>query len=308
MSGDGFQADVVRLPQTRPTWAVPLLLFLALLVVSALAFNLANLNTGAETPPIVTKPGDQPPSAGLGIDPAIVDILLVVFGGAFITATIYILLRGRVRSKKPMKPPSWWEVLVSVLGVVLIFALLFSWPRVVRAFQGATGTNTANATATASGNFTAWPASLGAPLGLFLALTVLVTILVLSYLLRRGAGWTVSVSGQDSRDSTARAVAASAVQTAIQELELGGDVRTAILGCFQRFCGLLGARGIGAQEPLTPRELEGLAVARLRVSHEASETLTSLFEEARYSEHPLGESDRARALESLAGIRTALEA
>src|SRR5213594_3543887 len=68
------------------------------------------------------------------------------------------------------------------------------------------------------------------------------------------------------------------------------------------------ARGITAQGALTPRELEGLAVERLHVSREASETLTTLFEEARYIEHPLGEADRHRAIESLAGIRVALGA
>src|SRR5438093_6191539 len=87
-----------------------------------------------------------------------------------------------------------------------------------------------------------------------------------------------------------------------------GDVRSVILACFHRFCALLGARGITAQGALTPRELEGLAVERLHVSREASETLTTLFEEARYSEHPLGEADRHRAIESLAGIRVALGA
>jgi len=106
----------------------------------------------------------------------------------------------------------------------------------------------------------------------------------------------------------ARHAAADAVQDAIEELEVGGDVRSVILACFHRFCALLGARGITAQGALTPRELEGLAVERLRVSRDASETLTSLFEEARYSEHPLGEADRQRAIESLAGIRVALGA
>src|SRR6266480_2971574 len=50
-----------------------------------------------------------------------------------------------------------------------------------------------------------------------------------------------------------------------------------------------------------------LAVDRLRVSRDDSATLTSLFEEARYSEHPLGDIDRARAINSLGRIRVALE-
>jgi len=38
------------------------------------------------------------------------------------------------------------------------------------------------------------------------------------------------------------------------------------------------------------------------------ERFADVFEEARYSEHRLGETDRHRAIESLAGIRAALEA
>jgi hypothetical protein len=127
------------------------------------------------------------------------------------------------------------------------------------------------------------------------------------YLLRRGVR--PSPEWDDAFPvPNARAAAVVAVQTTIQELEGGVDVRAAILGCFQRFCTLLGARGITDQGALTPRELEALAIGRLTVSHEAAEILTSLFEEARYSEHPLGEADRVRAIESLGRIQAALEA
>jgi len=111
------------------------------------------------------------------------------------------------------------------------------------------------------------------------------------------------VSSQSPRQAAVDAVAAT-----IQELELGGDVRTAILACFDRFCRLLGERGFRDQAPLTSRELESLAVRGLRVPEESAEALTSLFEEARYSEHPLGPADRERAVESLRRIRSSLEA
>ena len=60
-------------------------------------------------------------------------------------------------------------------------------------------------------------------------------------------------------------------------------------------------------DQLTPRELEDLAVRRLDVTADSAETLTSLFEEARYSEHALGEPDRDRAVRSLETIRADLE-
>ncbi len=287
MSGDGLRNGVLRLRRGRPAWAVPVLLFLAVLLAAALAFNVANLDAGDETAPPLPR-GTSPFSLFV-LDPTLVDVLIVGFGGAFLGAAIYLILANRGRARRPAKRASWWQILSSVLGLVLVLALLFAWP-------------TAD-----SGNITAWPASVGAPLGLFLAVTVLVTILAMAYLLRRNAG-DFELSDDDGGSADGRRTASEAVQATIAELEIGADVRGAILACFQRFCRLLGARGIGEQGALTPRELERLAVDRLRVSPEASGTLTSLFEEARYSEHALREADRARAIESLSGIRAALEA
>ncbi|TLZ98795.1 MAG: DUF4129 domain-containing protein [Methanobacteriota archaeon] len=159
-----------------------------------------------------------------------------------------------------------------------------------------------------SGAFTTvWPAASGWPVELFLIAAVLAALAWLVYLLRRSRR-------PDPEWETAfpipidRQAAVVAVRATIRDLEEGGDVRTAILACFERFCALLGSRGITDQDALTPHELERLAVDRLRVSRDASGILTSLFEEARYSEHPLGERDRARAIESLGQIQAALEA
>src|SRR5881409_1797011 len=87
-------------------------------------------------------------------------------------------------------------------------------------------------------------------------------IVLLIALLRRGRGAAEMETEPPGDDPAARHAAAEAVQDAIEELEVGGDVRSVILACFRRFCALLGARGITAQDALTPRELELLAVER----------------------------------------------
>ncbi len=305
MSGDRLRSGVPWLRRGRPAWAVPVLLFLAVLIVAALAFNLANLETGEESAPTA---GGTAPGSVFPFDPMVVDILLVAFVGAFIATAIYMILTNRVRRKQLVKKRSWWDVLSSILAVVMVLVLLFAWPRLVHTLQPTNNTADTTTTTTESGNVTAWPASVGAPLGLFLAVSVLVTILALTYLLRRPGSAYEGDRDDEPGGPDVRRKATAAVQTAIQELELGGDVRQVILACFERFCRLLGARGITEQVALTPRELERLAIVRLRVSPDASDTLTSLFEEARYSEHALGEADRVRAIDSLAGIRAALEA
>ncbi len=306
MSARRHRTGVTRPWRGRTEWAVPLLLFLAIVLVAALAFNVANLDTGGEAIPGGGASGGTSPSA-LGVfDPLLGDVFLVVFASFVIAMLVYAILRRKVQQKAPTKPFSWWQVISSAIGLILVIALLLAWPRMIQAFRiGQTPPTTGNA---GGASATGWPVAAGAPLGLFLGLTVLATIVILVALLRRGAG-VVEIDNEPSDDDPAtRHAAADAVQDAIEELEVGGDVRAVILACFRRFCALLGARGITAQGALTPRELEDLAVGRLHVSREASSTLISLFEEARYSEHPLGEADRHRAIESLAGIRVALEA
>lgn len=304
MSGDRLCAKVSRLRRGRQGWAVPVLLFLAVLLVAGLAFNLANLDTGGETFPGPPAGGTEPTAVGT-FDPFLTDVLLLAFGGFIVAGLVHWLLRRPERAKGPSKPLSWWQVLSTFLGLAFVGLLLLLWPRFVHALQSAQIPGpSANP---AASNGTGWPTATGTPIGVFLAVTVLAAIVLLVVLLRRGMS-PPELEEESVDDPAARSSAADAVRDVIDELELGGDVRSAVLACFRRFCLLLGARGITAQLTLTPRELDHLAVERLHVSGEASGTLTSLFEEARYSVHPLGEADRQRAIESLAGIRAALEA
>ena len=304
MNGDRLCMEVSRLRWGRPTWAIPVLLFLAVLLVAGLAFNLANLDTGGESFPGPSTGGTQPTAVG-SVDPFLGDLFLVAFGGLIVAGIVHWLLHRPERARGPPKPLSWWQILSTFLGLGFAILFLLLWPRLVHALQSAQLVGPPPDPGTQ--NATGWPAAAGTPVGVFLAITVLAAIVLLVALLRRGMG-PRELEEESVDKPAARHAAADAVQDAIQELELGGDVRSTILACFRRFCLLLGARGITAQGALTPRELDSLAVERLRVSRDASGTLTSLFEEARYSVHPLGETDRRRAIESLAGIRAALEA
>jgi hypothetical protein len=308
MSAERLRADVFRLRRRKFAWAVPLLLVLAVFLVAALAFNLANLDTGGESIPQATAPGGSASRAGVFVPDPIATILLTVLSAFFLVGSVILLLRNRSSAKRPPKPFSWWAVLARALGMTLLILLLVGWPKAIQAARERVGTQT-NATAADSGAFTTvWPAAAGWPVELFLIAAVLAALAWVVYLLRRSGRRPDLEWEAESSVPTERQAAFGAVRSTIRDLEGGGDVRTAILACFERFCALLGSRGITDQEALTPHELEGLAVDRLRVSGEASGILTSLFEEARYSEHPLGDRDRARAIDSLGQIQAALEA
>ena len=69
MSARRLRANVIRMWRGKAEWAVPLLLFLAIVLVAALAFNVANLDTGGEAIPGGGASGGTEPSAFGVFDP-----------------------------------------------------------------------------------------------------------------------------------------------------------------------------------------------------------------------------------------------
>jgi len=299
----------VSAARRRPTaWAVPLLLFLAVLLTAGLAFNLANLDTGGESVPTVPDAGGTAPSSRslIGLLPLIQAI--VALGSILVLGYIVYVVLTRDREKRPRRArgrrTSYFQFFVFFLMLLVFLAV----------WRGAGPPDAGNSTAEdepAPGGdgfgIPDLPSVGGIPLTVFLAASLLSGFVALAYMFRgarapRTRLPPLPVHGPE------RAAAAEAVHVAIAEIEEGGDVRAAILACFRRFCDLLGARGVSGQAVLTPREIEGLAVSHLRVPPADAGDLTSLFEEARYSAHRLGEPARDRASASLERIRRALEA
>lgn len=297
----------VRVPPTsrgRIAWAIPLLLFLAMLLAAGLAFNLANLDTGGERMPGPGSSGATTANPWGLFDPQTANLL---FGGALaalgVVVIVFFLLRNKgPRVKRVLRPMTWRDLLTSVVALCFLLAILVLWPQIVAHIGQPSGTG--NSTQAGTSNVTLIPTAGGVPLGVFLAGAVFASILALALFLR--VGLNLGRQGPTGAFQKRRLAAAQAVATAITELQLGGDVREVILACYARFCYFLGARGIAQQDALTPRELEGLAVQDLAVSEDSAESLTSLFEEARYSVHALGEPDRERAVQSLERIRADL--
>lgn len=306
MSSSAVRRGVPRDARGRTAWAVPLLLCAAILLVAGLAFNLAYLDTGGEQLPVAPGSGSPNPGA-TGILDSRAASAIVLAGFVTVATACFVLFFLRRKQGIPVKPilqPATWMDLVAMLIVFAVFGLLiFAWPQAVTRSLGSGSTGT-NGTAP-RGNLTFVPSVSGIPLGVFLIAALAGSVAAIVIFLRLGEGLLLPPSAVRKAP---RQQAAEAVQEAIDQLQIGGDVREAILACYARFCDLLGARGILSQEALTPRELEDLAVHRLAVPGESSDALTGLFEEARYSDHALGEGDRDRAVRSLERIRADLEA
>lgn len=86
----------------------------------------------------------------------------------------------------------------------------------------------------------------------------------------------------------------AALSRASAELDLGGDPRAVILALYTQMLGHLRPM-VGSVETATPEEIRAIYLVRLGVRPEEARTLTRLFEEARYSLHPMGPEESARA-------------
>src|SRR2546426_1818068 len=128
MNGDRLCTEVSRLRWGRPTWAIPVLLFLAVLLVAGLAFNLANLDTGGESFPGPSTGGTQPTAVG-SVDPFLGDLFLVAFGGLLVAGVVHWLLHPPQRARGPPKPLSWGQILSTFFAPWVAILFLFLLPR-----------------------------------------------------------------------------------------------------------------------------------------------------------------------------------
>jgi hypothetical protein len=119
----------------------------------------------------------------------------------------------------------------------------------------------------------------------------------------------VKVSWDESREKMIqlpgpRGEGISAVEDAIQILESqeAADPRTRIINCYQRMIQAAQHLGAPVSSDQTARELETAIRRMLMLKGPAIKELTELFEEARYSLHPITERDGEKAHESLLSI------
>lgn len=99
---------------------------------------------------------------------------------------------------------------------------------------------------------------------------------------------------------------ASTLERGLYRLELGDDVRSAVLGFYRDMLDLFRSHGIHGSKFLTAREVELSALERLGLSSGASKDLRQLFELARYSSYPLTDRDRQHAMDAIRGVREEL--
>jgi len=97
------------------------------------------------------------------------------------------------------------------------------------------------------------------------------------------------------------------IDQAVDSLEAGDDPRLVVYDCYLRMCILLERKGMTDISYMTPGEFASAAVREFQLPRDRVEELTRLFEEARYSDHPVREGMRNRSIRCLNHIRKSLE-
>jgi Domain of unknown function (DUF4129) len=110
-------------------------------------------------------------------------------------------------------------------------------------------------------------------------------------------------SPEDQAEIACRALAAASAQ-----LHDEADPRAAVIAAYERLEQVLAENHLGRRSPEAPREYLARVIGERRMPEHSFATLTSLFEEARFSLHPISESAPRRALDALESARVALAA
>jgi hypothetical protein len=132
-------------------------------------------------------------------------------------------------------------------------------------------------------------------IGILLFVTILAIILGLKYVRR------TPVRMIKAKAAMERQKAKEIVDKAVRDLYAGDDARSVVVRTYQMMSRLLGDKVLDV-EALTPREVAAMAETRLGWPKGPTRELTSLFEEAWYSDHRLTDESKEAALRCLRQI------
>jgi hypothetical protein len=93
------------------------------------------------------------------------------------------------------------------------------------------------------------------------------------------------------------------VDAAIGALDAEADPRRAVIAAYRAMQQTLGEHGVARSPTEAPREYLQRVLTANQASEREAKTLTSLFEEARYSAHPIPERLREVALAALRSLQ-----
>jgi hypothetical protein len=112
---------------------------------------------------------------------------------------------------------------------------------------------------------------------------------------------------EPDEEATVPSPMVEAVDESLEDLRAEPDARRAIIRSYARFERAAAAVGLQRERSQTPMEFMREALRHLPGPRDAVRALTGLFELARFSDRPLGEPERTRALDALDDIKGAID-
>jgi uncharacterized protein DUF4129 len=242
----------------------------------------------------VAPPGTKTVVSSHPIDVSLSLIADVVLGGLGVVIVVRVirLIRGDV----PAIPASQFlsvALMVFLVAIVLIFALRFAGgasptSKVTPPTHNGTGGVPVGNGSNRSGNLSNALPILGFQIPAWTVYVALAAVAV-------GVGVAliplmIARSETDPKPSAPNATPGlSALRDALADLERRGedDPRRQIIAMYGRLLDRVG-HGLVDLAILTPREIESACRRLLGIGPESAHVLTALFEEARYSQHPVG--------------------
>lgn len=143
---------------------------------------------------------------------------------------------------------------------------------------------------------------------LSLIIAVVVAVAALGYWLlrrRRSSNWR-SRTGSEPPAVALPEEIAGALEGGLDEIGSGSNPREAVIAAYARMERALAAHGIARRAPETHLEYLDRALKGMLPSRRSLERLTDLFEQARYSEHPVTRWDKSEAESALTHLRNEL--
>jgi hypothetical protein len=209
-------------------------------------------------------------------------------------------------AEEPTPVPPWLRRVTLLLSLVNVAVLAYLWRRAV--LEGGLFAGTGGL---ASGLGLPDMEVLTAPAlfnWVFGSLAVVAGLGALGLALWSALGDRLIPDGEESGPAMPAVPLQTAVEESLDDLRAEGDPRRAITRCYARFERVAADSGLERRPWLTPTEFMREVLARLSLPRAAVPTLTGLFELARFSHHPLGPSERERAVDALHEIRSATAA
>ncbi len=239
-------------------------------------------------------------------------VVVTVAALATITAVVSLLRRARKRRRRPDEhqhvleiPQSRWASLASLVVALAVIATVVALGLEILRHQSAghsSGTATSptgSATPTSSAkHHSSGGSGLGAVDGLVLGGVALLAVAGAGYLRRRGGAAPSTANHGGEGPQTQRRLEAS-VRAGSSAMVGIDDARRAIIACYMAMERNLAVAGVPRGAAQTPSELLAAAGATGVVTSRAAAQLTGLFEEARFSDHPMTSGHRERAVQAL---------